>query len=413
MESSHSTLLSCDDMSIDDYFDFDAASCDLKSTATGWEFRHISKAPSSMNFDESLLERLVLDRDALYDAYQFKLDVAGIYSDTIPTAQYAWDNFKACELSNSDLSDSGPSSPSSYLSILSPPHSPISCGADNDTGCWEENASITSLLHPSPTPYTLHNEVATSAFHREASPTPPFFDSSSHPLTFVHAPRLVSPRRDVVEGLENIVQPPVEIAQALESTCCSDSSPGMDQLQIIHLDDDPPRSPSPCENAGPVHRVGKPKKKGRKRVVCPYPNCGQTFTRRPDLPRHKELKHNRQSPVKIYSDTGKDRKWCMGCLTILSRADSRRRHEKHCPHLAEYLQFKIRSVLIPPLLEIFSEHNDDYRLYCSTCYETFPNPVARHAHEVLCVPPLAYPNRNFTYDANLSGSPFAALACAI
>ncbi|KAJ7679173.1 hypothetical protein DFH06DRAFT_1465346 [Mycena polygramma] len=385
-----------DDVNLDEYFDFDAASCDPKSTAMSWETlqpaQTASKAELSMDFDPSFLESLVqvFHRD---DPCQIQVDVDGIEPGFPPNDQYSWDNLvfqTYTEASDSESCSSDPGSPSSFLSVLSSPSSPINSTADDDVHFVDDNDYITSLRNPSP--YTVtHNGLETSTCHQEDVSSLPSLDSSSNSPTFVHAPRPVSSRTDVVWNLESIVQPPpadVDLgyfqSQEPESSCFG-STP-VQQLQVIPLEDAPPPSPSPCEDSGPVHRVGKPKRKGtgRKKVAC---YCGQTFTRRPDLPRHVKLKHTRPSPVKIFGNTGKDRMWCMGCLTILSRADSRRRHELHCPQMQEFKRSGVRDVTIPPLLEIFSETNDNYRLWCSKCYETFANPGERYAHEGRCDPP--------------------------
>ncbi|KAJ6507755.1 hypothetical protein C8R47DRAFT_1065792 [Mycena vitilis] len=396
MDLSHWTPSSdSDDLNLDEYFDFDAASCDPKTTATSWETpqpaQTASKAELSMDFDPSFLESLVqavFHRDDQCQV-QADVDVDGMESGFSPNDQYSWDNLVTyTEASDSDSCSSDPGSPSSFLSILSSPSSPISLTADDDVRFVDDDDCITSL--PNTSPYTADG-LETSTYHQEDVSSLPSLDSPSHVPTFIHAPRPVSSMPEIVWTLESLVQPPPADLGYFQSedpkSACFNPAP-VQQLQVIPLEDAPPPSPSPCEDSGPVHRVGKPKRKGgftgRKKVSC---YCGQTFTRRPDLPRHIKLKHTRPSPVKIFGNTGKDRMWCMGCLTILSRADSRRRHELHCPQMKYFKRYGVRDATIPPLLEIFSETNDNHRLWCSKCYETFANPTERYAHEGHCDPP--------------------------
>ncbi|KAJ7471436.1 hypothetical protein B0H11DRAFT_1919620 [Mycena galericulata] len=387
---------SCAELNIDDYFDFDAASCNSSSPTAGWEFLHSQTACSPKDHENSMLTRLVLDRIAPDDAYQIKVDVAGIYAEAyhdytlglpLQTTQY----------SESSRCWSVPGSPSSFMSALSPPHSPISCGGDNaetDFG-FSSDACGHPLRTPSPAPsYTVApSELSTLGSCAEArTGLSPCSESISSLATIVHAPRPVSPRRDIVGSLETIVQSHLGlqmkyIPNQTEPPYWSNPSQAPRGCpQIIHLDFDerpPPRSPS-CGSEGPVHRVGRFKKKASRktRPVCPFPGCGVTATRMADIVRHCRQLHQRPCLPKIFRETGKDRAWCMGCLTILSRGDSRRRHENTCPHFAEYRKNgNIRNPMFLPLPEIYLEDDPNYRLWCLTCFTTFTHPDERHTHE--------------------------------
>ncbi|KAF8176712.1 hypothetical protein K438DRAFT_1770488 [Mycena galopus ATCC 62051] len=323
-----------------------------------------------------------------------------------------------CAYSDSESCSSAPGSPSSYLcsDFSTPPQSPISCRADND-GCSDEDAHITSSPNPSSTLYAavMPVELTTMAAH----PSPePFLTISFPSSTLLHSPRPVSPQTDVVAGLENRVQPvaegefkppeyelrenaPPAYSQELESLLCyrneSPVSPNED-LRLV-LDEDfrlvfkaPARSPSPWYNNGPHHRVGgkplKNSKRGRKSPRCSFPGCNQTFTRQPDLLRH-QANHKLPDLPKIFAELDeRRRKWCLGCLSVLSREDSRRRHEKSCGHFIEYeRRGDVRKKIFLPLPEIYAVKSDHCRLWCSKCYEVFPAPGVRYEHEELCEPP--------------------------
>ncbi|KAJ7888830.1 hypothetical protein B0H13DRAFT_2341786 [Mycena leptocephala] len=301
---------SCVDLNIEDYFNLDAAS----SSATGWQFlqqpQTAAKASLSTDFDVSILEKLVLDlhRDPPHNSHQIEVDLASIYPGPYhaPTlglplqATHGWASLpKKYDSSDSESCSSAPASPSSFFSTLSPPHSPISCGAEDVE--ISDNDHINCFRNSSPPPYTVVLNALPSTFHPETSPLPPFFDPSFFPSsTFVHASRPVSPRRDVVGGPENTMQLPAQFEPKYIRNQKSDLHSALpEDFQLIQLDD---RSPSPIEyNAGPVHR---------------------TFTRNPDVPRHWKLKHGRPTPMMIFMEIGRLRQWCMGCLTVLSRADA-------------------------------------------------------------------------------------------
>ncbi|KAJ7767126.1 hypothetical protein B0H16DRAFT_1686757 [Mycena metata] len=180
------------------------------------------------------------------------------------------------------------------------------------------NAVIVDVLH----------ELATTIIHSAAL----FNYLSSSPAT-VHAPRPSSLRSDIVESLENIVQPPAETQLPDDlhipgpevddrRDVVVDNGSGQSH-QIIHVDAPPFRPPS-RETGGPVRRVGKSKRKARRKAACKYPGCHQILSRKADLPRHWEIKHEPDSPLKNFRETGRARKWCAGCLIILSRTDSRK-----------------------------------------------------------------------------------------
>ncbi|KAJ7131715.1 hypothetical protein C8R43DRAFT_657843 [Mycena crocata] len=408
-------LLSCStspstsdvDLDINDYFDFDAASCDSDLEGTSWEYVDVDSEPSSKALDRFDLNRLVIDRDT----YQIKDEVAGIYPAAFDDATLGlpsttqfdfWESPEAYDSSDSESWCSTPGSPFSFSSALSPPHSPINYGSDveHDTE-FLSNADVTESP-PSPPPHIdIQLEPSTSSVlpqSREASPA--LFDSVAPLSTIVHAPRPISPRRDVVGSLETIVQSPSEETEpgtlwyfqneSDDAQCLPSDSPlTRPELQIIHLDDFPERSPS-CDSDGPVHRVGKSERRKRKRVSCPFPTCRTTFTRDADIKRHYNKQHKPPCLPKIFRETSeKERQWCMGCLTILSRSDSRRRHEVTCPGFAQYMDSGYRrDPTILPLPEIYGETIPEYRLWCLKCFATFSNPDTRHIHEEECRVPL-------------------------
>ncbi|KAJ7755505.1 hypothetical protein B0H16DRAFT_1690220 [Mycena metata] len=324
-------LSSDDDMNIDDYFDFDAASCDPR-VAPGWETvetETVSKTLSIMSSDESILERLLLDHHIHDDTYQAEDGFAGVYPESFndhilePATDFAWNDPEAYYYSDSDPR-SGPGSPD----LLSPPSSPISSGADDDVDFLADD-SVPDSRDPSQAQIVdvLH-ELATTTIHSAA-----LLDYLSPSPTIVYAPRPSSLRSDIVESLENIVQPTAEtqlsdnlpISEPEVDACRDvvvDNGSGQGR-QIIHVDAPPIRPPS-RETGGPVRRVGKSKRKARRKAACTYPGCHQILSRKADLPRHWEIKHEPDSPLKNFRETGRARKWCAGCLIILSRTDSRK-----------------------------------------------------------------------------------------
>ncbi|KAJ7158408.1 hypothetical protein C8R46DRAFT_1289881 [Mycena filopes] len=392
-----SSSSSSDDMNIDDYFDFDAASCD-PTAATGWEMAETTKRLSVVNFDQSILDsRLLIHRDTFDDkTYQLQTETAGVYPDFYdddailePATDYA---YREAYYYSSD-SESDPSAPGSPSGSLSPPSSPISSGADDDDADFlsdeGDHNDRPRLASPAPFVGAPTNELASATTALLECSVPP------SPV-IVHAPRPSSGRTDLVESLENIVQPtrdspePENFKFEMQEPELDDGGDNIWEHQTIAIDDSPPsRSPS-CDNSGPTHghTVGKSKpRRSRKRAVCTYPDCGQTFTRGPDLPRHWKLKHERPNLLEVFRDRGKNRKWCMGCVTVLSRADSRRRHELSCPHMLEYRQYGVRSAVFAPLPDIYAESREEFRLWCSCCHATFATPDERCAHEGGCVQP--------------------------
>ncbi|KAJ7016959.1 hypothetical protein C8F04DRAFT_487577 [Mycena alexandri] len=375
--------LSSSDINIDDYFDFDAASCDPR-VAAGWEIVETgtaSKALSVMDFDESILKRLLLDHDIRDDTHQIKVDFAGAYSESYddhilePAANFGWNDLEAYYYSDSESSRSAPGS----LASLSPPSSPISAGADDDV----DFLSVHNSRNPSPAPFANvpPNELATTTIHSAA-----LFECFFPPPTIVHAPRPSSLRSDTVESLENIVQPPVKTQPPEHFHDCRDVVVynGSEGSHRIIYDDAPPFRPPSRDTGGPLHRDGKSKRKARRKVTCTYPGCHQTLSRKADLPRHWVLKHEPDTPLKNFRERGATRKWCAGCLSVLSRADARRRHELTCPHMVEYMQYGVRNAIFEPLPEIYAENREEYRLWCSHCYGTFPTPDERYGHEGPC-----------------------------
>ncbi|KAG5733804.1 hypothetical protein E4T56_gene8204 [Termitomyces sp. T112] len=62
---------------------------------------------------------------------------------------------------------------------------------------------------------------------------------------------------------------------------------------------------------------------------CPI--CANGFSRHADVIRHYLSVHYIKSDVEILNDTSNKRLHCLGCTKILSRKDSRERHEAICP----------------------------------------------------------------------------------
>ncbi|KAJ7103367.1 hypothetical protein B0H15DRAFT_1017120 [Mycena belliarum] len=388
------------DLNIGDYFDLDAASCDSSSAATSQEFSQTAvKALPSNDSGDAMLERLVLERDTHQDEYHIKLDVAGIYATTYhdaslglpPATQYAFlESPEEYDSSDSESCWSVPDSPASFLSLLSPPRSPISCEADNpedDVTSLSEGEVLAFSFDTPSRPTVVPNEL--SCPQLEPLPTavialvPPRNPATVSPsAAHVHAPLPVPPREDTVIRLESIVQGPRELEmerRVRDST--PDSEPSSSGQGVKILDDRPSRSSSPSYE-GPVHRVGKPRKPKIKkaRVSCSF--CRETFTRKADKDRHEGIQHAATNHRTTYLDTGKDRRWCQGCLSILSRSDSRRRHEAVCSFFAEYVENGyVRNPQFLPLPEIYAETDPQYRLWCAKCWLTFSHPDERHAHE--------------------------------
>ncbi|KAJ7845269.1 hypothetical protein B0H14DRAFT_2775081, partial [Mycena olivaceomarginata] len=304
-----SSVLSTGVLDMDDYFDFDAASCDPSPTfaAMGSDSpRAFGKTQPSMDFVQSILEILMCQRDDTHSnphrIRTMDVDIDDIFSGTgpcndqavgLPTTQW---NPQACDWSDSESCSSAPGSPSSFLSTLSPPHTPISYGADSDE---DDRINSSNGQSRASTSYAagISNELATSSFlpPPRLSVTIPSLPS---PI-FVHAPRPVLSRDvTIVGGLEQIVQPPAAavereefLKQESDMPYRLELPPPIAQPQLIHLEflDLPPRTPSPCERKGPQHRIGK-KKPGKSRKNthrCLLPHCGSRF-----LPSRGSEAHN-------------------------------------------------------------------------------------------------------------------------
>ncbi|KAJ6482060.1 hypothetical protein C8R47DRAFT_1133791 [Mycena vitilis] len=392
---------SAEGLNMEDFFDFDAASCDSKPTATdsSYEYRvqTASKHRLSPDFDQSIVARLILHRDTPRDEYQIKLDVSGVHVDShhdatfgLPTLHdFSWDS----ETSDSDSSWSAPSSPASFLSAVSPPPSPIiNCKVEaEDSGSLSDMYSDEDEINAlPPSPYVAPSELSLSAFTLADSNFRPSTPPSPIPQC-LHSPRAVSPRRDIVAELEAIIQPPEDAhARADHQQSEEPEHPFVFESIPVHFEDRPPsRSPS-RDYAGRVHRVGKGNKKTRTaRVRCHFLGCTQTIGRAADVPRHQKLIHNRETLAEVFRETGKDRRWCLGCISILSRGDARRRHENTCHYFQQFIDTGVRDPKFPPLPEIYAESEERYRLWCSTCSETFPGSLERFNHEDTCAgPPL-------------------------
>lgn len=64
-------------------------------------------------------------------------------------------------------------------------------------------------------------------------------------------------------------------------------------------------------------------------ISCPI--CANDFSRHADVIRHYLSVHHIKSDAEILNDTSNKRLHCLGCTKILSRKDSRERHEAICP----------------------------------------------------------------------------------
>ncbi|KAG6820086.1 hypothetical protein H0H93_005515 [Arthromyces matolae] len=65
------------------------------------------------------------------------------------------------------------------------------------------------------------------------------------------------------------------------------------------------------------------------------PSCCTSFSRHADVVRHYLSVHYIKTEVEILNDTSHKRLHCLGCNKILSRKDSRERHESVCPVYCE------------------------------------------------------------------------------
>lgn len=120
--------------------------------------------------------------------------------------------------------------------------------------------------------------------------------------------------------------------------------------EYIEPSEEPYRAPSKQKKSNPskkilatLHSVDKPTQKKRKprkrqassgkRVYCPLPHCGGSYTRPADCRRHLRTVHNHHTKEELYDETRpQHRRWCLGCNEMLSRPDARRRHEQGCSH---------------------------------------------------------------------------------
>ncbi|KAJ6610743.1 hypothetical protein B0H10DRAFT_2224784 [Mycena sp. CBHHK59/15] len=346
MAFSPCTTFSDADLNIDDYFDFDAASCDFSKSRNSWGFQgqNVGKDQQPTDFDESMLERLTIDtcRDhphALPSKSQGKaVDVyAAVHQDGtlgLPETRYGiFESPEADESSDSESSCSFSGSPFSFSSSLSPPLSHISSGID--FGFLPDTDAHFPLAN-----FSTNREYCGKHFLPLSTNIP------AH--TFVHAPRPISPRSDVVEDLENIVQAPPEYQIPVENEAAV-SPPPYDFSSLSR-----PQSPPHYDTL--VHRT-------KQHAPLCYPDIYREMSER-------------------------DREWCCGCLKILARADSRRRHENTCLDYREYENTGFRNPKFAPLPEIYSETIEKYQMWCLKCFATFENPQVRRKHELGCDVPL-------------------------
>ncbi|KAJ7081827.1 hypothetical protein B0H15DRAFT_447189 [Mycena belliarum] len=383
--------LSCStqfDLNIDDFFDFDAASCDSSAT-NDWEPPQTQKTGSASSphaFDDSVLERLMFERDTHQDTHQIKVDFTGIYATTdhdmklgLPPAleHEFWESPEVSDSSVSDSSDSdsswsAPGSPSSSRSALSPPRSPISWLADNA----EDDVGLSSNLDV----FASSVEISTNFYETRRDPIPSPSTTAPSLATHLRAPD--SERLPLECSREPV---PLGSSTTPLSPAAAIISPSVHHVGDHLKPGDPPLSRSSSPDS-PDHRTGKkPKKLPVKKPRVPCRICNETFTREADLKRHRRKKHEYKSPAMIFSETGKERQWCMGCFEILSREDARRRHEETCRAFADYVDSGyVRDPTRLPLPEIYGETNPEYRLWCLQCYGTFSHPGERHAHEQGC-----------------------------
>ncbi|KAJ6512729.1 hypothetical protein C8R45DRAFT_1152737 [Mycena sanguinolenta] len=398
---------SCDvfDSDMDKYFDFEAASSPIVDKGR-------DSLQPSIDELESELRIMALRQAVDSNSYQVKMDVDGIWNTEFfePSASAPpWNNsqfdfewldsessssapsspssiFSTLQFDferlDSESSSSAPSSPSSIFSTLSS-HSPISCELleAGSNGFPEEDDAIIMII-PSPMPCVQAEHEVIATFN---SPRAPCCKTSLPPSEFAHALRPVSPRS--VRGLEHVVQPPAEVAEHPAALVSEEPSPVISPT----LKQRPRRSPSPCDDKeGRIHLVGWEPSKTKGRPKCPFPGCIQKFTRMPDVKRHIKDKHTIPNLPELFGEIDeKKRRWCLGCLCLLSREDSRRRHEHSCRWFGNYVEAgNVLDENFVPLTEVYAvEPNDGRRLWCSKCYEVHLAPGIRHHHEQTCDPP--------------------------
>ncbi|KAK7006153.1 hypothetical protein R3P38DRAFT_3601781 [Favolaschia claudopus] len=354
------------------------------------------------------------DLDAQYDTYAMQVGVeetyasvgpdsyhdttiqafakqCGYYKDMDPNeylqqmVQNTEESLAALSLVYSEWTDSEPSSapgsPSSVFSTppLSPSPIPSSCDDESMSEYSDEdcNSDRRSPILPLEEEHVLSGNGIVAD-----SPAPSNQDSPTSSAIPVHSPPPESSSKtDTALGVESVDQVPADIkpVDPQESECLSSPRSVVD-------DDDysPSRSPSPAED-GPVHRVGHTPKRKKRKSALKCPKCDETFTRLPDLNRHDFNVHTHRNRMEIYRDLAdRKRRWCMGCLHILSRDDSRRRHEDICVWFKEYSENGARNAMFLPFPEIYAEKRDEHRQYCLACQEIFDDVGGRSRHEVSC-----------------------------
>ncbi|KAJ7613975.1 hypothetical protein FB45DRAFT_937597, partial [Roridomyces roridus] len=130
--------------------------------------------------------------------------------------------------------------------------------------------------------------------------------------------------------------------------------------------------PEPITRVHLVSVSQAPKKKRKKVRGSPYAT-NRRYTRT----------HVHLTPREIFAEN-KDvlRLWCNGCFAVLSRPDSRARHEFSCPYYETLGRQGVRDGSILPLDELYMEMHAARRLWCSSCFDLFVHPEERRLHEV-------------------------------
>ncbi|KAK6996547.1 hypothetical protein R3P38DRAFT_3287760 [Favolaschia claudopus] len=252
-------------------------------------------------------------------------------------------------------SSSAPSTPSSLF--LTPPSSPSpipsSCDDESMSEYSDEdcNSNTTPSRNACQSPILdLKHGLAVSANGIAAdSPAPSNQDSPLSSVFTVQTPRAESSSKiNTVRELEFIAQAPADIKPVDLPESESLNSP----RSIVDDDDySPSRSPSPAEiESGPVHRVGHTPKRKKRKSALKCPKCDETFTRLPDLNRHDFNVHTHRKRMEIFRDlSDRKRRWCMGVFIFFPEDDSRRRHEDICVWFKEYSEKGVRNAMFLPV----------------------------------------------------------------
>lgn len=93
-------------------------------------------------------------------------------------------------------------------------------------------------------------------------------------------------------------------------------------------------------------------------VNCPI--CASDFSRHADVIRHYMSIHHIKSDAEILNDTSNKRLHCLGCTKILSRKDSRERHEAVCP------VYCAQQGIMPDVITMYGDSRKQ-RFVCDIC----------------------------------------------